>query len=80
MKVSVSKVATYAKPMHNQFFELLSTHCADLNALEQLTAILMIVSVIRETAIDVYGKEFIEEIESKLKNLQEEEGEENDEN
>lgn len=77
MKVSLSKLVKYARPAHNNFFELLSTHCADLNGAEQLTVIMMIVSAIRETAIETYGLETIEEIESKLKKTQEGENNEN---
>lgn len=79
MKVSISKVATYAQPMHNKFFELLSSYCADLNGAEQLTTLIMIITIIRETAIQEFGEEIIKEIEEKLKNMKLE-GEEEDEN
>lgn len=72
MKVSVSKVATYAQPLHNRFFELLDSYCADLNGAEQLTTVLMITTIIRETAVNSYGEEVVREIEEKLKNMNKE--------
>ena len=79
MKVSISKVATYAQPMHNKFFELLSSYCADLNGTEQLTTLIMIITIIRDTAIEEYGEKIIKEIEDALKKMKLE-GENEDEN
>lgn len=72
MRVSISKIATYAQPMHNKFFEILTSHCADLNGAEQLTTLLMILTVVRETAIKEYGEEVVKEIEEKLKEIKSE--------
>lgn len=81
MKVSISKVATYAQPIHHEFLRIFSTHCADLGGAEQLIAILMIISIMRDTAIHIYGEETVKEIEDILNNIKEkEEGEVESEN